>query len=87
MRGTTKSGFAFDIEPEAIADNMELFEALTDLEAGDRRALVPVCRIVLGDQKPALYEHLRTEDGRVPTSAVMAEIGEILSAIKEGKKS
>lgn len=86
MKGTTRSGFEFEVADDIIND-MELFEALCDLDAGDARAVVPVCRIVLGGQKKALYDHLRTENGRVPVDKVSEEIFDILTALKAGKKS
>ena len=85
MKGTTRSGFAYEVADDIIND-MELFEALCDLDAGDARAVVPVCRIVLGSQKKALYDHLRTDNGRVPVDKVSEEILDILTAIKNGKK-
>ncbi len=86
IQGKTRSGFAFSV-PEDIADDMELFEALCDLDGGDGRAAVTVSRRVLGEQKKALYDHLRNEGGRVPVSRVMEEISDILEAVKNGKKS
>jgi uncharacterized membrane-anchored protein len=86
VTGTTRSGFSFEVA-EDIANDMELFEALCDLDDGDATAVVPVCRKVLGAQKKALYEHLRDENGRVPIDKVAEEIADILAAVKEGKKS
>lgn len=86
VKGVTRSGFEFEVA-EDIVDNMELFEALCDLDDGDERAIVPVCRIILGKQKAALYKHLRTEDGRVPVTKVVEEVADILNAVKDGKKS
>lgn len=86
VTGTTRSGFAFEVA-EDIANDMELFEALCDLDDGDATAVVPVCRKVLGSQKKALYDHLRGEDGRVPIECVAEEISDILAAVKDGKKS
>lgn len=86
ISGVTRSGFAFEVDEE-IANDMELFEALCDLDNGDATAVVPVCRIVLGDQKKALYEHLRADNGRVPVTKVSEEIADILTAIRDGKKS
>ena len=40
-------------------------------------ALSAVVRMVLGPKRKALYEHLRTEDGRVPVSAISQEIMDI----------
>ena len=85
ITGTTRSGFEFSV-PEDVANDMELFEALCDLDNGDATAVVPVVRAVLGDQKKALYDHLRT-NGRVPVDDVVNEIADILSAVKDGKKS
>jgi hypothetical protein len=85
ITGTTRSGFAFSV-PEDVANDMELFEALCDLDNGDATAVVPVVRAVLGNQKKALYDHLRT-DGRVPVDKVVDEIADILAAVKDGKKS
>lgn len=86
ITGTTKSGFAFSV-PEDVVNDMELFEALCDLDDGDATAVVPVVRRVLGNQKKALYDHLRTDGGRVPVDKVAEEIADILSAVKDGKKS
>ena len=86
ITGTTKSGFSFSV-PEDVVNDMELFEALCDLDDGDATAVVPVVRRVLGTQKKALYDHLRTDTGRVPVDKVAEEIADILSAVKDGKKS
>lgn len=86
MKGTTASGFAFDI-PDDMRNDMELLEALVELQEGDGTALVPIVKKVLGDQKAALYDHLRTADGRVPVDKVSAEIIEIFKALKDGPKS
>ena len=86
VRGVTRSGFEFEVA-EDIGNDMELFEALCELDGGDARALVPVCRIVLGGQKKALYEHLRALHGRVPVDKAAEEIADILGAVKDGKKS
>ena len=86
VKGVTRSGFEFEAA-EDIVNDMELFEALSDLDGGDTRALVPVCRIVLGEQKKALYEHLRAQYGKVPIDKVYEEITDIFGALKDGKKS
>ena len=85
IKGVTRSGFEFEVA-EDIANDMELFEALTDLDNGDLRAIVPICRTIIGDRKKELYDHLRGEDGRVPIERVSDEIVDILTAVKDGKK-
>lgn len=85
IEGTTSSGFTFSLEDGAL-DDMELLDALVDLQEDDTAALSRVCRRLLGDeQRKALYDTLRTDSGRVPASAVTAAIGEIFQAIQAGK--
>jgi len=86
IKGTTRSGFEFTVA-EDITNDMELFEALCDLDNGKLTAAVEVCRRILGDQKKALYDHLRGPDGRVPADKVSEEIVDIMAAVKDGKKS
>ena len=86
ISGETRSGFKFEVS-EDIANDMELFEALCDLDNGDATAVVPVCRIILGEQKKALYDHLRKKYGHVPVDKVTEEITDIFTAIRDGKKS
>ncbi|MCC8181525.1 MAG: hypothetical protein LIO45_00875 [Clostridiales bacterium] len=85
INGTTSSGFAFSLEDGAL-DDMELLDALVDLQENDTAALSRVCRLLLGDeQRKALYDTLRTDSGRVPATAVMAAINEIFQSIQAGK--
>ena len=85
--GTTQSGFSFSI-PEENLDNMELLDALADLNENDPLQISRVCRLLLGkDQRRALYDHLRTPAGNVPITAVTEAIGEIFDAYGDaGKK-
>ena len=83
LAGKTRSGFEFAI-PDSRLDDMELLEALEDLEENPA-AIVAVTRRLLGEQKKALYDHLRDEDGKVATSKVMQEIKDILET-GNGKK-
>lgn len=74
----TKSGFSYEIDEKAL-NNFELLEMLGDLE--DNPLLLPkVIKIVLGEkQKKALYDHVRDEDGRVPTEKIEIELVEIFN--------
>lgn len=80
----TKTGFEADIN-EVCLDDMELFEALVDLQHGDSTTIPLIIRKICGNFKKALYDHCRTEDGRVPTEAVTAEITEIINELKAKK--
>lgn len=87
-KGETASGFKFKVNDE-ILDDMELVDALAAVDSG--RAPLEISRVVekvLGDDKQALYEHLRTKKGNVPVSEVANAIVEIFEALgDEGKNS
>lgn len=80
----TQSGFEADINPETL-DDMELFEALVDMQNGDKTQIPFVVRKICGESKKALYDHVRLEDGRVPTTAVAKELENIIEALKAKK--
>ena len=85
--GTTQSGFSFSI-PEENLDNMELLDALADLNENDPLQISRVCCLLLGkDQRRALYDHLRTPAGNVPIQAVTEAIGEIFNACGDAGKN
>ena len=85
--GTTQSGFSFSI-PEENLDNMELLDALADLNENDPLQISHICRLLLGkDQRRALYDHLRTPAGNVPVKAVSEAIGEIFHACGDAGKN
>ncbi|MFQ9761829.1 MAG: hypothetical protein ACLRYE_00775 [Gemmiger formicilis] len=63
--GKTKSGFTYCI-PEKRIQNMELLDALTELETNGA-ALPKVVNLLLdANAKQKLYDHVRDEDGTVP---------------------
>ena len=83
----TESGFSIELE-ESTLDNMEVLDALSDLDEGNPLAMSRLVVKLLGkDGKKRLYDHLRTEDGRVPASAVESAIMELLQSINAGKNS
>nr|DAZ16992.1 MAG TPA: hypothetical protein [Caudoviricetes sp.] len=87
IKGETKTGFKFEIEEEVL-DDYELLETLVDADNGNNMALFSVIDMVLGDeQKKALKEHLREIHGRVPASAMIAEIMDIIEKSGSGKNS
>ena len=87
MQITTKSGFACDIDPK-VTENMELVDALAEVQSGNSLAFSAVCLQVLGRETRAkLYDHLRNEAGRVPTRDVDRELTEILQALGKPAKN
>lgn len=86
MKGKTKSGFAYTLR-DGFADDMELLELLVEMDDGNPSVLPKVLTRLLGDaQKKKLYDHCRTEDGRVPMSAVAEEVAQIFAAQNATKK-
>ena len=83
----TESGFSIELE-ESTLDNMEVLDAMSDLDEGNPLAMSRLVVKLLGkDGKQRLYNHLRTEDGRVPASAVESAIMELFQSINDGKNS
>lgn len=79
----TSSGFKCELD-EGCLDDMELFDAICAMERGDAMQTPIVMSKILGEHKKALYEHLRDEKGRVPTTKAAAELTEIITQL--GKK-
>lgn len=85
IAGKTSSEFSFEIS-EAALDDWELLEILSDIDDGKTQKLGAAIKLLLGDeQAKALKEHCRNDEGRVPTSAMMKEIGDIFAALKENR--
>lgn len=76
----TNTGFEADIDDSCL-DDMELFEAVADLQSGNVLAISTVIKKLCGEHKKALYDHCRLESGRVPTQAVTEEITEIFNEL------
>lgn len=85
ISGVTKNGFAFEITDERV-DNMELIDALADIDEGNPLAASKVLTLLLGpEQKKKMYDFVRTEDGIVSAQTVSEMIVEILATKKETK--
>ena len=86
MKGKTTTGFEFDIEDERL-DDMELVDIMAEID--ETPLLMPkLCKMLLGEeQKKRLYDHLRSEDGRVPIEATTNAIQEIFNSPGDLKNS
>lgn len=79
LKGTTKSGFNFDIEDKRL-NNYELLEAISEVEESPL-ALPRVIKLLLGDNKAkALKNHVRDDEGFVSSEKLSAEIMEIFES-------
>lgn len=87
INGETKTGFVFSVDENAMND-MELVDILADDTMDDSFRMSHVVRKLLpGDQRKQLYDHVRV-DGRVPVDAVVAEVEDIFAAMGQtGKNS
>ena len=87
IEGVTRSGFKFCVD-ENFANDMEIVDILADDNIDDSiRASRIVKKLLPGEQRTALYNHLR-KDGRVPVDAVVAAVQDIFAAMgNQGKNS
>ena len=75
-----ESGYCCEIQ-ENVLDNMELLEKLVEAEEGHPAALISALDMILGkEQRKALFDHLRTDDGRVPMKDTERALVEIIRA-------
>lgn len=88
MKGTTKSGFKFDVDVDAL-DDAELLERMADAYAGDDGfALFDVMKKMLGaEQKKKLYDHLRDDKGKVSLRKVGEEMNDIFEQLSEDEEA
>lgn len=86
ITGITASGFEYSIDP-SVMDNMELLDRIVEIDTNPL-ALSKVVGLVLGsEQRKALYDHLRTDDGRVPVKGVSDAIVEIFNSSGQSGKN
>lgn len=79
IKGTTESGFNFKVVEE-LADDFEFLELLGDFSENPLMASKLADKMLGREQKEALKEHLRGEDGRIKTSDMFRELTEIITA-------
>ena len=86
MKGTISGGFEYEIM-DGAKDDIELLEALRDLDRGNILSAIDALEKLIGvEQKKRLYEHLRDENGKVSGVAVMTALTEMLDDAKEQSK-
>ncbi|MEY8460971.1 hypothetical protein AALA69_07575 [Eggerthellaceae bacterium 24-137] len=66
--------------PEGWNDDMELFESLVAMDAGDPRAIGPVMDKLAGEGAPAVRESLRGPDGIVRITACRQWVYDVIEA-------
>ncbi len=78
FKGTTKTGFSFDISMERM-ENYEVVETIAEIDENPL-VLPRLLKLLLGDQVAALKDHVRGEDGIVPTQKLMDEVRDIFES-------
>jgi hypothetical protein len=88
MEIKTSSGFTCKLDVDALND-WELYEILLDggelVDSRFCRAVMQKCMSKADVEK--LKKHVKTDDGRIPATAIVTEIMEILGKIKQEKNS
>lgn len=91
MKGTTKSGFKFNID-ERIIEDWRLIDAIAMAESDDPgeqvRGTKAVADLLLGKDKASLIKFIQDKnDGFVPASEMTNVIAEIITTVRELKNS
>lgn len=84
--GTTASGFKYEIS-DSVKNDYELVEALSELEENPLLLTKIVTKVLGKEQSKNLKDHLRNEDGVVPTDLMLTEIIEIFKGNEDTKNS
>ena len=80
------NGFEYSID-DSVLDDMEFVDLLADTE-DDPLKIGRVALMLLGkEQKKNLYDHLRTDDGRVPVTSMNDAIEKIFNALGDEAKN
>lgn len=81
-----ENGFVCTINTDVL-DDMEFVDLLADTE-DDPLKIGRVALMLLGkEQKKNLYDHLRTDDGRVPVTSMNDAIEKIFNALGDEAKN
>ena len=85
----TPSGFKCTIN-EDVLDDMELLDLIIAIDSDADNQLIYynqiMNKLIPKDTKKALYDHIRTEDGRVPAQSFKTELMAIFECLKNKKK-
>ena len=86
VAGKLENGFEYEID-DAVLDDMEMVDALSEAQSTNPLALSTVINKLLGnEQKKALYDAVRREDGTVPIEDITQSVVTIFQSIgDEGK--
>lgn len=84
LKGTTKSGFKFELDQERL-NNYELLESISEIDE-DPFAITKVLDLLLGkEEKNRLKEHIRNDEGIISVDEMTDEITEMFQSVDQTK--
>lgn len=88
MKRTIKleNGFTCTID-DVVLDDMELVDLIAESEENPLKISGVVSKIFGDSDKKALYDHLRTKDGRVPITDINTAIEQVFNAMGDESKN
>lgn len=91
MKGTTSTGFNFEINERILKDYRFTLKAKETERGNDSDkvcAMVEMTNALLGDDgEAALCEHVKEADGIIPTEKVFKEVAEIINLARAELKN
>ena len=76
LKGTTKSGFKYEVQDEALND-YELFELISEVDENPLILPKLILKLLGEKQKNNLITHVKKEHGTAPLDVVSNEVMEI----------
>lgn len=84
LKGTTKSGFKFELDQERL-NNYELLESISEIDENPL-AITKVLDLLLGKkEKNRLKEHIRNDEGIISVDKMTDEITEMFQSLDQTK--
>ena len=85
IRGTTESGFEFELDDNAL-DDWKLMKGLRKIDKGEAQYIVDVAERLLGEEQcERLEDFIEEKFGKAPGLLMGTEIASIIAATNEGK--
>lgn len=85
MKAKLMDGFEIEIS-ESVTDDWEFLEVLSGIDEGETGLIVKAAKMLLGNEGvKALKEHLRDENGKVSSTAMITALEELLESVNELK--
>lgn len=89
LTGTTSDGFEYTLDEDTLND-MEIVDLAVEIQKNPENLSAAMDfyeRIIGTEQKQRLYDHLRTETGKVPVKQYFAACTEMIKELKGNGKN